>query len=914
MGQKQESNTPKLYKRGSEDINLEVFNNDAVKALQYKLANSRLKDEQKQAVEEAFTKILEGINDGKVTYRISGGFDNSIGLENTIKGFDAAGIAAGIMGQVLRNQDVYTPPVEESDTSKTKWEGNSSIKDALTKYIFGDGEGNIKDFIGLDYNPETKQVNGNIERSKKLQEGLRHIQNNFDNLFTSFDGDKESFNADLTAAINALENGLTENEYLAVAKVTGLSNLSDLFSNTYEQQITTPSVIYNNEQDYQNALHPRTPNIKLHSRPVRIGQTRYHDDDLVTLENALQSLPKDKLIQFIGIGLKYNPSGQELNKVKEIKQAFGGVPNFENEVILSLALELGRNNNYFHQFNSNSNNYYVPIQSDKLNDRNIGIVYEISPNGNHRIKEMERNDIPFFTNQWHQDFISSQVPSQKQGGTLIQKFQGGGISNTTYNPDKYSWVDIIYNTQHFKDVLSGINKDNYKEINALQDRFYNDKINDNWNQSKLNRNELVRQYQTKFNDFFGTKLNEGAIEDAINKGIIRRNNGSGSGDNKKNGYADGYSGAMTNLRHLGTNEHAQYISAMNEILKENGLEAFVNPKTNMINYQPITKPTDQDVESTDKQTNVDKESTEKQTNIDLDFLREKLFGGNNNTLSTPKPSLWDNIGTELLGAGRLWHSLNTNKKVYNTVLPALDPLLQDTYERYSPVTGNFGAMQLKNQQAANILSQSAKPFTSDANLASARMLEGNLQASQLQTQGFLADDQEIKRTQAEALNRQEDNMPRRSKVANDNRKALNINEREKAQLKAAKLKQDWQSVDNFLQGIESRLRGKFEENRERSNNFYDRLISSQTQNWLTEVLEPAEQALQEWSSDPKNKDKDPSIYWPEWKYYVKFKREANNRASAMINSNLAKRYNLKYENDYPEQSYDLFNWNNRRVI
>lgn len=741
--QKQESNTPKLYKRGSEDINLEVFNNDAVKALQYKLANSRLKDEQKQAVEEAFTKLLEGINNGQVTYRISGGFDNSIGLENTIKGFDAAGIAAGIMGQVLRNQDVYTPPVEESDTSKTKWEGNSSIKDALTKYIFGDGEGNIKDFIGLDYNPETKQVNGNIARSKKLQEGLKHIQNNFDNLFTSFDGDRDSFNADLTAAINALENGLTENEYLAVAKVTGLLNLSDLFSNTYEQQITTPSVIYNNEQDYQNALHPRTPNIKLQSRPVRIKQTRYHDDDLVTLENALQSLPKDKLIQFIGIGLKYTPSGQELNKVKEIKQAFGGVPNFENEVILSLALELGRNKNYFHQFNSNPNNYYIPIQSDKLNDRNIGIVYEISPNGNHRIKEMERNDIPFFINQWHQDFISSQVPSQKQGGTLIQKFQEGGISNTT----------------------------------------------------------------------------------------------------------------------------------------------------------------DQNVES-----------PEEQTKVDLDFLRETLFGGNNNTLSTPKPSLWDNIGTELLGAGRLWHSLNTNKKVYNTVLPALDPLLQDTYERYSPVTGNFGAMQLKNQQAANILSQSAKPFTSDANLASARMLEGNLQASQLQTQGFLADDQEIKRTQTEALNRYEDNMARRSKVANDNRKALNINEREKAQLKAAKLKQDWQSVDNFLQGIESRLRGKFEENRERSNNFYDRLISSQTQNWLTEVLEPAEQALQEWSSDPKNKDKDPSIYWPEWKYYVKFKREANKRASAMINANLAKRYNLKYENDYPEQSYDLFNWNNRRVI
>ncbi len=55
-------------------------------------------------------------------------------------------------------------------------------------------------------------------------------------------------------------------------------------------------------------------------------------------------------------------------------------------------------------------------------------------------------------------------------------------------------------------------------------------------------------------------------------------------------------------------------------------------------------------------------------------------------------------------------------------------------------------MQLRNRQGAEILSQSYRPFTSDASLAAAIMLEGQRSANDSQYQGFLAYDKESKRT------------------------------------------------------------------------------------------------------------------------------------------------------------------------
>lgn len=47
---------------------------------------------------------------------------------------------------------------------------------------------------------------------------------------------------------------------------------------------------------------------------------------------------------------------------------------------------------------------------------------------------------------------------------------------------------------------------------------------------------------------------------------------------------------MTNLRHLGTKDDVGRIEEMNKILNQNGLEAFLNEETGMINYRPWENP------------------------------------------------------------------------------------------------------------------------------------------------------------------------------------------------------------------------------------------------------------------------------------------------------------------------------------
>ena len=222
----------------------------------------------------------------------------------------------------------------------------------------------------------------------------------------------------------------------------------------------------------------------------------------------------------------------------------------------------------------------------------------------------------------------------------------------------------------------------------------------------------------------------------------------------------------------------------------------------------------------------------KTTEGDTDWTDYELTGvtSNNSNSNTPdqnngsdinltqqpksKPNWFQQNGLKLaqdiaplaVGAGRLFDSLHTNNKVADVVKKSIKPVLKNTYELYSPVTGAFSEMQLRNRQAADIRRQAAQPYTSDASLNAARSLDANRQATDLQYQGFLADDKEILRTKQEALKRQEDNIARRTDTANFNRASINQANREIAQIEAGRLKSNWQSRDNFLSGVESDLK------------------------------------------------------------------------------------------------------------
>lgn len=969
---------PRLYKRGNDDIDLDAYIRNAESEFSYWLANSRLKDKEKQQVQEAYSQMIQGINDGTFTYKIGGGYNNSVGMSNETKGFDAAGLAAGFLGNILRNQSVYKAPEEKPDPSKIEWKGNSSVGSALVKHLYGSDRESLKDFIDLDpYDTKTKK-RGNANRSARFKSGLEYIRDNFDNLFTSFtDSDKATALEGINSALSAFNNGTVEdNEYLDLGRATGMSNLRDMFfsGETYGSTPQTPGTpgtpggggtdggVFTNEDEWRSAKYPRL-NTQVVAPVHLTDPNKYGNHSRIQLDKHLRTLSKNDLLDIvrsITVPNLYNHP-----KLRDKAASWSHVP-FSNKYIALNALKVLKDKGYLNGYaDSSGNNFYIDGSYNKR--RGTGLVWNM---GNMTISETNIYDIPWWITKMHNEF-TAQVPSNKKGGIL--KFQAGGTPQwyaglTDYDPTKYTFA---YNVNNLVDGdMSDASFDPWasstagKQLGRYTPTTGHGAMGVNKAHFNFAKGVEGQQY---YQDFGKALVNEDGTPTDVGVAWMKKVDALLPEDSPARFY-DASGNLRTSWSPTGKDAHertqtsytslADYISAIrndqilgarhNVFLNEgnryfykdvDGAEHWVDPEQ-VANYtvseNPIRSQWNDDntvywndyeltgLKALEEATGDDPQGGQpehsdawnKVFGVGKDQVNEKFLPPVN---TTPKTGSFGNfmagLAPDLIGAGRLWASLHTNNRVYDTVLPSLKPVLKDTYERYSPVTGAFSARQFKSRQGADVMRQSNQPFTSDASLASARMLEGQRQANQLQAEGFLADDQEIRRTQAEALARQEDNMARRSEVANFNRASINQTNRERAQLGATRLKSNWQSWDNFLQGFESRIRTRMDENRERANNFYDKLSANQAEEWYNTAMEPADRAYAAWQKA--NVGADPSTEWgengSEWQNYVKHKREARARANSMIYQSMANRYGLHYTNPYTEESNALFNWNRRYV-
>ena len=453
----------------------------------------------------------------------------------------------------------------------------------------------------------------------------------------------------------------------------------------------------------------------------------------------------------------------------------------------------------------------------------------------------------------------------KLGGRL-RKFAVGGnsssITNTSYDPEKYSWDKLIYDTDYFKQALGSIDENNFEAANNLQNKFYYDYINHDWEKSPTTKRQEVKDYQTEFNTRYGKWLNQGAIEDAIkNKAIFRAGN---SGDNLAGNYSEGYSGAMTNLRHLGTDAASKYLDQMNEILKNKGLYAFINDKTKMVNFGRLEGNKDASVNPTKIENDIDP------TIIDPEDIQNKDYN------VSKMPINWRQLTGRAYGLARYFGTLRTNRDIFNTMRDSLRPSLHNTFELYSPITGAFSTMQLKNKQGADVYYDTSRPRTANLEQTLGMRLAGNRQAQEYQTQGFLADDQEIQRTKEAARQRVESNIARRPELANKNRDALNEYRRMQGQLLADFKKKNWDVTANRLYEGEDRMLRESETFR----NLYMQNELDRAKSIYKNNVQVAYDNLTRAMAKPENANKDYTLL-PE---YEEYKRVANIEALKLQNA------------------------------
>ena len=909
---KEGDKSPTLYSWYGKQYDFDQLQKDADEGVHEYIATLKRGSKDIDQFMKAYSDIMTGIRDGSITFkdgkyvdargRYSNGLyydDKDVKQTSKRPSKDYYGLMANYIYGKQRSQNEYTAP---EDKTKIKWAGSSSIGKAITRTIFNSDAWNNQDFQDLNEYDESGKVKGTDNRHKKLYDAFDYVLSNFDNLFSGYsEQDKANATKYISEAMNYLKDGkIDSGDYLALNRAASGLDYRSMFS---DRTVETPSLregaIQVPETDFVSWVSKKYPIFSgtLHtSRSLNDGRT-YGPDTLNRITQAVNSLSESDLYRIVRSALA--DKNYVFNNEQSVVNTFGDADyQFSNPFGVRLALQSLKDRNLLKSFGAQQPDlYYIPNTDN--NQRFTSWVWDAK---NGTLSEMSYHDIPYWREkilaEWQSSkgtpsgdnsYWTSRYGSFKKGGVILA--QTGVKLGENAN-----WYIGVFQPQ-LTHILEGLDKDKeyYSWLNDMQDRhneLYTAAGSNFLN--KAYKADTVGTYQDLYKSGYQTEWNGNpagynslGIANAQKLGmfdISGRTRTSGDWVGKWN--TDNLYSGITDYRRLlgrkGDYTDEQLASTVASF-KEKGYD-FVEDANGYYKLIPI----EDHVEETEKP---EEPAVETPQDKEDSFI---------NPISQPtkSPNQFGNfisqLAPDLIGAGRLFGSLRTNNKVAETIRKSLTPVLKNTYELYSPVTGAFSEMQLRNRQAADVRRQAARPFTSDASLQLAGALDANRQATNLERQGFLADDAEIKRTKAEALKRQEDNIARRSEVANFNRASINQTNRELAQLEGARLKQNWQSVDNFLAGLEGRVRQRTEIDRERRLNFGLQTAQQDIDDQYQEALQKAQDAALKWQKDPANASKTLS----EMPNYFQFLRELSRWRNASSLGAHANVYGYRYDNNY----------------
>lgn len=879
---------------------------------------------------------------------------------------DYYGLVANYIAGKLGKSKEYQAP---EDDAKIKWNGNNSLGLAFNRRMFNSDNGNIADFIDLDpYNEETKtRSTGN--RVKQAKEVTKYLYDNFDSLFTNYsDVESQQARQYLKDAMTSLDDGsIDSGDYLALSRAFGGINWRNMFTTQ------KPSEQQQEQQEQSQADVPLTPAQKFaqwveERYPKYTGTLKgavslnsgrtYGDYTTKTLMNAMSNLRDTDLYRIVRSSV--GDRNYVFNNEQFVQNTFPGQDfGFLNPFGLQQTLQVMMKRGLLNSFDPNKSTlYYIPYTATK---NNTGWVWD---SANNTIQEMSIRDIPF----WRQrilteykkgypaernDDLDWATPYLQKGGII--KAQGGTqlwySALQDYDPSKYkssydtsrlvngdmsddnfdAWISNINGTGigrykpsqgNTREYTQGIENQNYYK--AFGNSLFNPDgsltdIGVAW--AKAVDANLPKGSMASFYDDNGNLRTSWTVK---NQDVYGRS------PRTFNNLQD-YVNYVRNDQILGA-RHNVFLNQGNRYfyVDENQQKHWVDPEqisNYIVSETPVQSGWNEDktVYWNDYQLTGLKNPAQpapQQTTVQTPAQDETEPGNiQDGTHVLPRQDVQPNkvlgkfgesmsrIAPDLISAGRLFASLRTNNRVTNTIMKSLNPVLKDTYERYSPITGAFGEMQFRNNQASDLRSQASKPFTSDASLQLAGQLEADRQSRDLEYQGFLADNREIQRTREAALARQEDNMARRSEVSNFNRASINQTNREKAELAATGIRRNWQSVDNFAQGIEGRLRNRIDQGIERRNNFRLQTAMFDTDNKYQNAIQSAQDDVETWRA---NNPGVPISRMPKYSNYVKYIRDMQRWRQAQQYQAHADIYGYNYDNEWvnktPESIGQLYGY------
>lgn len=185
-----------------------------------------------------------------------------------------------------------------------------------------------------------------------------------------------------------------------------------------------------------------------------------------------------------------------------------------------------------------------------------------------------------------------------------------------------------------------------------------------------------------------------------------------------------------------------------------------------------------------------------------------------------------------------------NNKIADRALEAEKPFLQDVSESHRAVYGDYRAQIQGEKAAAQLRNMASKPITSDGALQQQMMMEAQIKGQEYIDQGNAKDDAMRRQTQEVAWQQEKENQQQRQAVAMQNRQAMLMSEKNKAQIENMRDSANFsQVVSPLLAAKEQRLRNEGAEQEYYQDYYDDALVSQDVWNNYRDGLTEGQKAI-----------------------------------------------------------------------
>lgn len=866
---------PTLYEYNGKKYNYDTLRQQAFKRLAEEFSAEKDYDQYRQALTNLVEGIRTNrvsYQDGSF-YDSQGEYKNGLytdkkGKSQFSKRYkrDYYGRAANILQDLYNSASEYISPEE---SNKIKW-GDNALSEALNKELFGNGD--PKYFKDLDYDEKTQKY-GTANRTNAFSTALTNLYNNFDKTFTGFDeSQKRSALTSLGKAKALFNDGkLSRNEWLELSKIFKGLNPEELFSTATETpEVKQAALDWNGFNLDENTLAilgklPRETQQTIYDTLLKSAQDNINQQ--LHLASPKQEAPSEQASYNLNAWdqfLNSNPDVADFTRdAGRISEKFAYDPNKMLPEVKNLGELISKEPNKAakhlariimyatHQYPSHEQDKQKMAQKVfdkyliKQHDARGHVVFQVK---NSKDNKGEYLYVVPVNGQWFlkrakqyadiKQELASKTPQAKHGGVLdfymAQRFKNGGILKAQTGA-KTPWEAITYTAEdlgkRFKHIVTNgvlgfaLRNNNGATNNVVKETDQYDpeegsgdliksregtEVWTEWLNLLKNNNKLAETWANRYRKLSPTTseqfwrpwydengtFNFSKFQNALNEAI----------DNKKGMWLDSING-------IG---HDFY---KGRTYKIDGQDGFYDHILN--GYKVVGEGVADESGLFDVYTLVkDEQLAEKPKDEPEDKPEDKGDGSwvNPRGEKAPKSSFWKNLWGNLEGYGpeslelkRYFDSIGANNNIDNTLSKAAKPVLKNTWQGYSPVTGDWAARQAYNNQAAETRRLGARFFTSDPSLMLAQMFDANMRAQEAEQKGLLADNQRWKETKDQAFKLNLDNMARLSDTANYNRLAIHDANQKLAEIEATRQKSNWLSGDQYWQGVGSRWQNRLDE-------------------------------------------------------------------------------------------------------